>query len=40
MVETGAWILLTFFMFMFADFVPKTLARLHPQRIAISIEAR
>lgn len=36
LVEAGAWLFLTIFMFMFADFIPKSLARHYPQRVAIS----
>lgn len=35
-VETVGWLVLTMFMFMFADFLPKSLARHYPQRISIT----
>lgn len=35
-VETGMWLFLTVFLFIFAELIPKSLARHHPQRITLS----
>lgn len=35
-VETATWLVMTLVMFVLADFVPKTLARHYPQRIALA----
>ncbi len=34
-VETGVWLTMTAILFIFADFVPKSLARHYPQRVAL-----
>jgi putative hemolysin len=34
-IETGTWLVMTVVLFVFADFVPKTLARHYPQRISL-----
>ncbi len=34
-VETGVWLIMTVVVFIFADFVPKSLARHYPQRISL-----
>jgi putative hemolysin len=35
-IETGTWLVMTVVLFVFADFVPKSLARHYPQRIALA----
>ncbi len=35
-IETGTWLVMTFVLFVFADFVPKTLARNYPQRVSLA----
>ena len=35
-VETGCWLLMTFVLFIFAEFIPKTLARHYPQRVTLT----
>lgn len=34
-IETSTWLLMTFALFIFADFIPKSLARSYPQRITL-----
>ncbi len=34
-IETCAWLIMTFALFVFADFVPKSLARSYPQKITL-----
>ena len=35
-IETGTWLVMTVILFVFADFVPKTLARHYPQRVSLA----
>ncbi|OGR92276.1 MAG: hypothetical protein A2992_06605 [Elusimicrobia bacterium RIFCSPLOWO2_01_FULL_59_12] len=35
-IETAAWLLMTAVLFVFADFIPKSLARHYPQRITLA----
>jgi putative hemolysin len=36
LIETGTWLAMTFILFVFADFLPKTLARHYPQRVSLA----